>query len=63
MRVVDGLNAQHAGAGPQLGGGYADVRGQVLALHAPADLERRVPVVHGAKYLGSAALVYCLTAK
>ena len=63
MRVVDGLNAQHAGAGPQLGGGYADVRGQVFALHAPADLERRVTVVYGTKYLGSGALVYCFTAK
>ena len=63
MRVVDGLNAQHAGARPQLGGRDADVGGQVLALHAPADLERRVPVVYGAKYLGSGAMVYCLTAK
>ena len=63
MGVVDGLNAQHAGAGPQLGGGDADVGRQVLALHAPADLERRVTVVYGAKYLGSGALVYCFTAK
>ena len=63
MRVVDGLNAQHAGARPQLGGGDADVGGQVLALHAPADLEWRVPVVNRAKYLGSGALVYCFTAK
>ena len=63
MGVVDGLNAQHTGARAQLGGGYADVRGQVLALHAPADLERRVTVVYGAKYLGSGALVYSFTAK
>ena len=63
MGVVDGLDAQHAGAGPQLGGGDADVRGQVLALHAPADLERRVSVVYGAKYLGPGALVYGFTAK
>ena len=61
--VVDWFDAQHAGARAQLGGRDADIRGQVLALHTPADLERRVAVVYGAKYLGSFALVYSFTAK
>ena len=47
--VVHRLYAQHAGARPQLGGRDADVRGHVLPLHAPADLEGGVSVVYGTK--------------
>ena len=47
--VVHRLYAQHASARPQLGGRDADVRGHVLPLHAPADLEGGVSVVYGTK--------------
>ena len=57
------LYDKDASARPQLGGRYADVRAQILPLHAPADLEGRVSVFYGTKYLGSFALVDTFTAK
>ena len=61
--VVHGLNAQHARPRAQLGCGYADVRGQVLALHAPAYLERWISIIYGTKYLCICSLVHCFTTK
>ena len=61
--VVHGLNAQHARPRAQLGCGYADVRRQVLALHAPTDSKRRISFTHRTEYLSICSFVDRFTAE
>ena len=57
MSVVDRLDAEHAGAAPQLGGADGGLGGKVPALHAPCYRQGRIARGDGTKQLGPAPLV------